>query len=430
MLPFALALIGLQFFDGSDVPIVAAVGSKTAVVVGPARHIASGVDQARVSTVGGRAMVLTSQLPRLRPGKVLPTEQTQLVESWLVAYDFRTGAEWRIRRAAFLDWRGAAWTPDGKSAYTIVTEMTDTGPQWQCLAVNAEARTVRTVASGGRGDSGGSSADFAGYDSLPIVWTEWGPHSIGQRVGVPKPDRSLQWFEWGGEADVHDASWVRTAAGHWAAFLPGTDVRFIFDPAAAQPVQVRGELKLSETPDRAPGIAARLRAHALSNQGTAAATQGLWIETDSDPPERVLVATDVLQHFVADDWTWIAYRRGDGLYVHDVELVDPELIRQARESAARTKSLMQAKQVGTAVQIFAVDHDERLPTRAEFEEAIKPYLKNDDLLKSFVYLLDGQNRNNIEDLAGTELGYVTIKGGRAVVYADGHAKIIYDKPPA
>jgi hypothetical protein len=423
----ALVLAHGQPSLGIDKEFLAAVGTKTAVVIGQARHVASGVAQVSVSTSGGRAVFVTTQLPASRPGRVLPTPHTVPSVPWLVAADLASASVWRVRPAGKRSEPQLVWAPDGKWAYAIITDFDGQRDEvWECVALNTEARVARTVATGAQGSSAVAAFGAAGQPGLPILVQDWSGQGSPVRIGVPKADRTLAWFDWTLQYDLHDLEWALNAAGHWTAFVRGTDARYVFDPTKPEAVQVRGEVVLAAKPDRAPGIVARLRPHALTNQGSTASTQGLWVETDSDPPERVLVATDVLEHFVSDDWTWIAYLRGDGLYVHDVEIVDAETIRQARDAAVRAAALKRAKQVGTAVMLFGADHDGRAPTRAEFAEAILPYVKSESLLSGFVYLLDGQNLDSMENLAETELGYVPVKGGRAVVYADGHAKIVYD----
>ena len=65
---------------------------------------------------------------------------------------------------------------------------------------------------------------------------------------------------------------------------------------------------------------------------------------------------------------------------------------------------------------------DQLPGPDAFRSAVSPYLKNDKLLDGFVYTFPGGSINKIQSPAETELGYVDTSGGRAVVYADGHAK--------
>lgn len=98
------------------------------------------------------------------------------------------------------------------------------------------------------------------------------------------------------------------------------------------------------------------------------------------------------------------------------------------EQQLRSEVLMKAKMAGLAMIMYATDNDERFPSKTENVEALLgPYVKNSEVLKGFVYTFGGGDMASIQNPADTEMGYVVGPGGRAVVYADGHAKWISDK---
>ncbi|HRK21599.1 MAG TPA: hypothetical protein PLX06_07315 [Fimbriimonadaceae bacterium] len=109
--------------------------------------------------------------------------------------------------------------------------------------------------------------------------------------------------------------------------------------------------------------------------------------------------------------------------------VSKELYLQAKSAAERAMIMSQAKQVATGLHIFAADADDRFPTQDEFNSgALSPYLKNDNLLKGFVYTYSGGSIGSVENPAGTMIGYVSGPGGFAVAYLDGHVKWLPELP--
>ncbi len=135
-----------------------------------------------------------------------------------------------------------------------------------------------------------------------------------------------------------------------------------------------------------------------------------------------VIASGVGERFaLSSNNSSLAYTLDNVLVVRDMVPAPLELIRQAREAAERAVTLSNAKQVGLAMIMFAVDNDDNLPGGLTTDQLI-PYLKNADLMNGFVFTWGGGNIGKIENPAETELGYVTGPGGKAVIYADGHVK--------
>lgn len=102
-----------------------------------------------------------------------------------------------------------------------------------------------------------------------------------------------------------------------------------------------------------------------------------------------------------------------------------ELAMKALEAAEKARIISDAKQVATAMHIYAADYDDNLPSNnGDWMEALFPYTKNRQLFDGFVYTFGGGNLNDIKDPSTTELGYKEGPGGRAVAYADGHVRWI------
>ncbi len=119
----------------------------------------------------------------------------------------------------------------------------------------------------------------------------------------------------------------------------------------------------------------------------------------------------------------VAYVDAGALLVREIKEINPKFAEELLEAAEKAEMLSIAKQVGTAIVIYAADMDDVLPSPDKFND-ISPYLRNNDMMKSFTYTYSGGPMKNIGKPAETELGYVQGATGRAVVYADGHAKWI------
>lgn len=122
--------------------------------------------------------------------------------------------------------------------------------------------------------------------------------------------------------------------------------------------------------------------------------------------------------------------RDDGVFYVDGGIAKVRVLaklsdeqRKALVSAVKSALLSQVKQVGLGLMMYGADADDQLPGSGAFGDGIMPYLKDGDLLDGFVYTPPGNlNLTQIGSPAETEIGYVDGPGGRAVVYADGHAK--------
>jgi hypothetical protein len=131
---------------------------------------------------------------------------------------------------------------------------------------------------------------------------------------------------------------------------------------------------------------------------------------------------------LSKDGKLVAYADAGALLVREIRTVDPNVAEKSAQAAARSAALMQAKMVGTGLLIYASDADDILPNAEGFIAKLTPYLKDGKLLSNFTYTYAGGPIANIANPAATELGFVPGPGGRAIVYADGHAKWKSDNP--
>ncbi len=57
-------------------------------------------------------------------------------------------------------------------------------------------------------------------------------------------------------------------------------------------------------------------------------------------------------------------------------------VRHTGENAGRAHALSQVKQIGTALAMYAADHNDHLPVASRWMDQLKPYIKSDDILRS------------------------------------------------
>ncbi len=124
----------------------------------------------------------------------------------------------------------------------------------------------------------------------------------------------------------------------------------------------------------------------------------------------------------------VGYMDNGALLLRDIKPFDRDLAEKMKLAALKAQALTQAKQMGIALIMYATDMDDVLPNGENFINRLMPYVKDRKMLDGFNYTFAGGSMAQIKDIANTELGFTMGPGGRAVVYADGHAQWVSDKP--
>jgi len=124
----------------------------------------------------------------------------------------------------------------------------------------------------------------------------------------------------------------------------------------------------------------------------------------------------------------IAYTDNGALLLREIRPFDHDLAENMKIEALKAQAMSIAKQVGIALVLYAADMDEVLPNGENFVNRLTPYIKDRKMIAAFNYTYAGGPMDQIKDIANTELGFTMGPGGRAIVYADGHAKWVPDKP--
>jgi hypothetical protein len=143
----------------------------------------------------------------------------------------------------------------------------------------------------------------------------------------------------------------------------------------------------------------------------------------SAPDSIAFVSSDGVQGEISPAGDYVAYVHHGVAMVRPLIHIPKEIFLEALAKAKRIEALNNAKQVGLALIMFASDNDDKLPgADANWSDSVNPYLRDASLLNGFVFSLSGTDLSKVDKPSETEMGYVPGPGGRAVVYADGHAK--------
>ena len=141
-------------------------------------------------------------------------------------------------------------------------------------------------------------------------------------------------------------------------------------------------------------------------------------------PHSQLIASTADDAYLLPDLSAVLYVVDGAVYAVPLMRVTPSRYT----SLLREQTLHNAKTIGLAVMMYAQDYDETLPRPGDISDAVNPYVKDNAVFVApgtgapFTYVLQGGLLKNIASPSTTVLGYLNGPGGRAVVYADGHAK--------
>jgi len=130
---------------------------------------------------------------------------------------------------------------------------------------------------------------------------------------------------------------------------------------------------------------------------------------------------------ISPDGSRVAYTHHGMTLVRDLVEIPRGMYEQMRDAAKRTTAMSNAKQVALAAIMFSADNDDRLPSNKEdTQKLLMPYLRNERVFDGFVYTFAGGFIQDVANPAGTELGHISMPGGRIVAYVDGHVKWVPD----
>ncbi len=169
----------------------------------------------------------------------------------------------------------------------------------------------------------------------------------------------------------------------------------------------------------------------IAEGGFSAPLKPLWLEGKKPGGEgRVFVAPDV-----DDEPTLLSnmifYRANGALFAAPLVRMSRTAFLKQQEDALKTAAIQNAKQVGLAMLMYAMDYDESLPpSGGDVQQIVNPYLKTDSVFQdpltgnnAFTLLYKETNIGKLfEQKPMGQIGYIAGPGGRAIIHADGHVK--------
>lgn len=133
-----------------------------------------------------------------------------------------------------------------------------------------------------------------------------------------------------------------------------------------------------------------------------------------------MIGADVRASVIGPKRSMLVYWNRDNLLAREIKSIRQEDFLGQYAAWEEKKLSDQVKQVGAAMQVYSQDADDFLPPLANTLDMLSPYTKDPGILEGFRYAMNGQNLSALDNKAGTELGRVLGRSGRAIVYADGH----------
>lgn len=235
-------------------------------------------------------------------------------------------------------------------------------------------------------------------------WSPDGTRAYGYLVIPTKqPDgkikSTIQWFEWNSETGVETP-------------LPEHPKRRASPPEPQAPL-----LNL--------GTGGSLLIPALDKSETGETLRPLYMVSPNAVPETphrsLILAPDVDpgKYNVLPDNSAVLYQVKGALYAIPLVHLKATAFAEAQKAIARHTVLTRAKQAGLAILMYTQDYDDVMPLKERFATIVLPYLKDKDGLNGFTYL-GGGDMKAVQSPSTTPLGYLTVSGGRVVVYVDGH----------
>jgi len=151
------------------------------------------------------------------------------------------------------------------------------------------------------------------------------------------------------------------------------------------------------------------------------------LKTPKEEPEILAITQDGLFGEVIGKNLGVWYVDRSGLYVLDLIPMSAKDYEAALAEVVKRETMNRAKQVGTAMMIYGADYDDCFPLAQDWAESLYPYLKNSSLTEGFVYMMNGEDMSEIEDITGTVVGFIETPYGTA--YVRGDSSVVWKDRP-
>lgn len=144
--------------------------------------------------------------------------------------------------------------------------------------------------------------------------------------------------------------------------------------------------------------------------------------------EPLIVSMDASYGELSSDLKTVVYISDGVLLARPIIRVEGEALRAMFDEMERLDAIQRAKHVLMAMLSYSADNEDRVPEPAGWKTSLLPYLKNEAVMAGFEFTYQGPREwNKIEEPSKTEVGYIRVRLGRAVAYADGSVRFIPDE---
>lgn len=178
-------------------------------------------------------------------------------------------------------------------------------------------------------------------------------------------------------------------------------------------------------PDLSEAFQVSVGKNTVQQQGVQRSINTLWL-TNAQSKEkenvRVMVCGDGQEIHLLNGRKGVIYVSQGAVWYRSMMRMDRVVFEKIAKEAKKTVSISNARQLGTALMMLAVDNDETLPDGTDINAKIGRYIKNPELLNGFEYTFGGGRLADILSPAETQLGFVPGLGGKAIIFADGHVR--------
>ncbi|MFY9234555.1 MAG: hypothetical protein WAO58_08860 [Fimbriimonadaceae bacterium] len=257
-------------------------------------------------------------------------------------------------------------------------------------------------------DSEQGSQDTVAFEIGPA-----GPPTASIRI-----PNSSGWFSWDDQGQPYTHLYKR---------MPGAKpvTRFLLlDFASGKTAEVTKQPDPYNTPQKDQAIGVELDSGIAISPETTRPSRNAWV-TSAKKSRRnfAFVAANVELATLSNGLDYVAYTSEGVLLVRPIVIGKASDFEEALDAAERAVLISNAKQVGLSALMYAGDNDDVLPGPGQdVMNLFLPYSKNSALYDGFVYTFSGGALQKVANVSDTEMGYIPGKGGRAVIYVDGHVK--------
>lgn len=121
--------------------------------------------------------------------------------------------------------------------------------------------------------------------------------------------------------------------------------------------------------------------------------------------------------------------RNHQLFTRSIEAMPLADYEAHVRKSVQEQAMNRAKTVATAIMIYCSDYDGATPTHPNWQDAVKPYLRDAASMNGIVYLGDGKPLSEIEKPATTFMGFLDTPYGRVNMAWDGSVRWVPKAAP-